>query len=71
MSDLYNNFEKRFTSAWFSVGWIETEEKPLMEKTCKKNIDVLQDELRKIEEHIETIAQKQLRLANLASFYES
>lgn len=71
MSDLYNNFEKRFTSTWFSVGWIEAEEKPLMEKTCKKNIDVLQEELRKIEEHIETIAQKQLRLSNLASFYES
>jgi len=39
-------------------------------QVAHKDLYTLQDELQKIQENIETIAQKQLRLANLAQMYE-
>lgn len=76
MSSLYENFENRFTNAWFSVGWAEVEVKPQETELQKvnnyrKDLSTLQAELDGIQEHIENISQKQLRLANLAKFYEN
>jgi hypothetical protein len=70
MSDLYESFEKRFTSAWFSVGWIEAEAKqPQEREVLRKDLAILESELDEINKSLESIAQKQLRLANLAKFY--
>lgn len=69
MSNLYNDFEKRFTGNSFSANWVEVEVKPQENQSVRKDLNTLQDELQKIQENIETIAQKQLRLANLAKMY--
>lgn len=71
MSNLYNDFEKRFTGNSFSANWVEVEVKPQAAMIARKDLNTLQDELQKIQENIETIAQKQLRLANLAKMYEN
>lgn len=71
MSNLYDDFEKRFTNEWFSAGWSEIGAKPQKEKTSRKDLMTLQAELEQIQENIETIKQKQLRLANLAKLYET
>lgn len=71
MSDLYNDFEKRFTNAWFSAGWGEIEVKPSAPQVSRKDLLTLQEELNAIQENIESIAQKQLRLSNLAKLYEN
>ena len=76
MSDLYDKFENRFTNAWFSSGWVEVETKPKEAKSqsvnnSRKDLLMLQEELDDIQEHIENISQKQLRLANLAKFYSN
>lgn len=71
MSELYDDFEKRFTNKWFSSNWAEIEIKPKEEKIFRKDLAALQAELEQIQEHIENIKQKQLRLANLAKFYEN
>lgn len=72
MSNLYNDFEKRFTGNSFSAGWVEIEVKqPEKEVVTRKDLNILQDELQKIQENIENIAQKQMRLANLAKLYEN
>lgn len=71
MSNLYNDFEKRFTNEWFSSGWSEAEFKPKAVVETRKDLTTLQTELEQIEEHIEVITQKQLRLANLAKLYEN
>ncbi len=71
MSDLYSDFEKRFTNAWFSAGWAEVESKPKESEVTRKDLAKLQAELNELQENMENIAQKQLRLANLATFYEN
>lgn len=75
MSSLYDNFEKRFTNAFFSANWSEFEVKPSKQqvatKASHKDALTLQEELNEIQEHIENISQKQLRLANLAKLYEN
>lgn len=75
MSNLFNEFENRFTNEWFSCGWSEeVVAKPAQEKkveVSRKDLTVLQSELEQIQQHIENIAQKQLRLSNLAKLYEN
>jgi len=69
MSDLYNDFEKRFTGAWFSTGWVEVEKKDVEDTNNRKNVVKLQSELAEIEERLEDINLKKLRLSNLATMY--
>jgi len=71
MSSLYDEFEKRFTNSHFSAGWIELEVKPQSKEVFHKDLDTLQAELIAIEEKIEDISQKQLRLSNLAKMYNN
>lgn len=71
MSNLYDDFEKRFTDKWFSSGWAEVETKQETSQLVRKDLATLKSELDEIQEHIENIAQKQLRLANLAKLYEN
>ena len=71
MSNLYNEFEGRFTAEWFSCGWSEdVKPKEIEPHILRKDLNALQFELNEIQEHIEAVAQKQLRLANLAKLYE-
>lgn len=70
MSNLYDDFEKRFSNAFFSIGWSDVETKPQKVHSSRKDLETLQTELEQIQEHIETVAQKQLRLSNLAKLYE-
>ena len=69
MSNLYDDFEKRHTDSWFSLGWVDVEAKKPAVQVLRKDLTTLQAELDEIQEHIETVAQKQLRLANLAKLY--
>ena len=71
MSNLYNDFEKRFTGAWFSSGWIEVEKKSQEDIDNRKDVIKLQAELADIEERLEEISLNKLRLTNLARLYES
>lgn len=68
MSEL-EKFEKRFANAWFSCGWAEVEVKPTIAEVSHKDLTTLQAELEMLNDQMESIAQKQLRLANLATFY--
>lgn len=70
MSNLYDDFEKRFTNKWFSADWSEVEAKSHEVKISRKDLTTLQTELEQIRENIEVIVQKQLILANLAKLYE-
>lgn len=70
MSGFYENFEKRFDNKWFSIAWIEVDTQKQSEEPARKNLDILLSELEQIEEHIELVMQKQLRLSNLAKLYE-
>lgn len=69
MSEL-EKFEKRFNNNWFSANWSEVEVKPNSTKVDRKDLQTLQAELEQIEEHIEVVTQKQLRLSNLAKLYQ-
>lgn len=77
MSDQNNSelekFEKRFANAWFSAGWAEIEPKVDTKvqktETMHKDLTTLQAEIEQLNNAMEAIAQKQLRLANLAQFY--
>lgn len=77
MSNLYDDFEKRFTNAFFSANWADIEIQPSKAhvatetKASHKDALTLQEELNEIQEHIENISQKQLRLSNLAKLYEN
>lgn len=73
MSSLYNDFEKRFTDEFFSSGWIEIEAKPQIQQSApaaRKDLQTLESELQQIQDHIEFVSEKKLRLANLAKLYE-
>lgn len=69
MSNLYNDFEQRFTGNWFSADWVEVKTIAENKQIFHKDLSTLESELDMINETIETISQKQLRLANLAKFY--
>jgi len=71
MSNLYDNFEKRFTNAPFSAGWVEFEIKSPKTEILHKDLNTLEAELNELNERIENIAQKQLRLSNLAKLYNN
>lgn len=71
MSDLYNNFENRFKDAWFSSGWMEIETPPQKYQTFHKDLGTLQAELEELKNNMVNIIEKQLRLKNLAKFYQS
>lgn len=70
MSDLNRDFEKRFANKWFSCGWSDAK-KSETKGTDKKSLETLEAELLMINDTIEAIAQKQLRLHNLAMLYEN
>jgi len=76
MSKFYDDFEKRFDNAWFSAGWADVEVRPkvasaasIAQETAHKDLETLQCELEALGESIKNIASKQLRLSNLAKFY--
>lgn len=68
MTNLYNDFEKRFDTQWFSAGWVEVEVKPA-KALSRKDLTTLETELNELKEEMENISLKQLRLANLAKMY--
>ena len=69
MANLYNDFEKRYADKFFSANWVEVEVKQV-QTVQKKDLQTLEEELQNIEATIELISQKQLRLSNLARFYQ-
>lgn len=71
MSNLYQDFEKRFTDSWFSAGWVEVEPKKQESNVARKDLNTLEIELQEINQELENISQKQLRLANLAKLYNN
>lgn len=71
MSNLYDDFEKRHAFNWFSANWADAEVKKPSNQVFRKDLTTLQAELDEIQEHIESVSQKQLRLANLAKLYEN
>lgn len=71
MGKTFDEFEKRYTDKWFAAGWVEVGTRPQeVAQIQKKDLQLLQAELAQIQEHIETVAQKQLVLKNLAKLYE-
>ena len=71
MTNMYDDFEKRFTNAPFFAGWVEFEVKPQAPAiSMHKDLETLQEELFLIKENIEKVTEKQLRLSNLAKFYQ-
>ncbi len=73
MPNNYDDFEKRFSNAWFSVGWgeVEVKSQSKVAVTARKDLETLQNELEELNENINNIADKQLRLSNLAKFYSN
>ncbi len=71
MSSLYNDFEKRFTDKWFSLGWQEVEPESKDSMLLHKDLTILESELENLKEEVENILQKRLRLANLAKLYNN
>lgn len=69
MANLYDDFEKRHKYNWFSSNWADAEVKKPTEQVFRKDLATLQSELDGIQQHIEDVTQKQLRLANLAKMY--
>lgn len=76
--NLYEEFEKQHEKQIFSLNWsdvsFEEAELPKAEKiefvSTRKDLSVLESELARIEDDLKLIAEKKLRLANLAKFYE-
>ncbi len=69
MSNMYDDFENRFTGKWFSAGWVEVLPKEVEKEITRKDLVTLESELAEINETMDLISQKQLRLANLAKMY--
>lgn len=73
MEDMYEEFEKRYTDKWFSAGWVEIEaQKHKSAKTVEynhKDLATLENELEMLNDNMDEIVEKQLRLANLAKLY--
>lgn len=73
MTNLYDDFEKRFSSAWFSVNWQDSNQASRQAKGevyRRKTLETLQDELEKLQDDIEQINAKQLVLENLSKLYK-
>jgi len=70
MSDLEKEFEERFKNEWFSNDWSEIAFSQKREVPLRKDLATLQNELEQIEETIEAITQKELRLRNLSMLYK-
>lgn len=74
MSNLYDEFENKYKFSWFSAGWVDVEVKPQVAQAAsismKKDLQTLEGELEAINQTLENISEKQLRLANLAKFYQ-
>jgi len=73
VSDICDDFEKRFTSSFFSAGWIEVQPVQKIvaaDEAHRKNLEDLQQELSALKSDVESISFKQLRLSNLAKFYQ-
>ncbi|MCQ2789214.1 MAG: hypothetical protein MJ229_02435 [bacterium] len=76
--NLYEEFERQHEKQIFSLNWndvnLEEAELPKAEKiefvSKRKDLSVLESELAQIEDDLKLIAEKKLRLANLAKFYE-
>lgn len=76
--NLYEEFERQHEKQIFSINWgdvsFEETELPKAEKiefvSTRKDLSVLESELAQIEDDLKLIAEKKLRLANLAKFYE-
>lgn len=76
--NLYEEFERQHEKQIFSLNWndvnLEEAELPKAEKiefvSTRKDLSVLESELAQIEDDLKLIAEKKLRLANLAKFYE-
>jgi len=73
MSDLCDDFDKRFTSSFFSASWVEVQ--PVqkivaVDEAHRKNLEDLQLELSTLKSDVENISFKALRLSNLAKFYQ-
>lgn len=71
MSGLYEEFEKRFTGGTFSAGWVEVEVKAPKNDIARKDLATLEAELQNINNVMEEISLKQLRLSNLAKLYDN
>lgn len=69
MSNLYDDFEKRFTGHSFSANWVEVNVIAEQKQVFHKDLSTLESELEMINDTIDTISQKQLMLANLAKMY--
>jgi hypothetical protein len=71
LTDIYKEFEQRFTGSWFSSGWVEVQPQKNEEPVhCRKDLQVLQEELQALKSDIENISFKELQLSNLAKFYQ-
>lgn len=74
MSDLYDDFEKRFKNAWFSVGWQETSDNQMkgeVQQQSRRTLASLQAELNDLQDDMEKICAKQLMLENLSKLYKA
>lgn len=72
MSDLYDDFEKRFSNAWFSCSWQDVNQASSQAKgeaEQKKSLEMLQNELENLQDDMEKICAKQLVLDNLSKLY--
>lgn len=90
MTNIYDDFEKRFTSSWFSSSWTEVLPQQSTNFECgpkelvelhaelysqdafpaKSRLEELQEELQALKADVESISFKQVRLDNLAKFYQ-
>lgn len=69
----YKDFEKRYTNEWFSAGWIEispANKEEIKTMAIRKDVNTLENELEALQQNIENIELKQLRLTNLSKLYE-
>lgn len=71
MSKYYDDFEKRFTNAWFSTSWSEIEMKKQEFEPQHKDLPSLEGELEELRSEMDSIIQKQFRLANLAKVIQN
>lgn len=75
MANLYDDFEKRFTSSFFSADWVEmvstTSGEPAKNMNiCRKSLQELEGELELLKSDVDNISFKLLKLENLAEFYK-
>ena len=71
MSNMYDDFEKRFTGNTFSAGWVEVSTLVENKQIIHKDLATLEAELDMINSTMEEISLKKLRLENLAKLYNN